>query len=339
MNKADSKTRPASESSVLVVVATSHKAGEEILRARCGSVHHVSADPNLIAAAIGVVDAVLVHPPAYLSADLIKLGRHLRVISASGAGFDSIDLDAATERAIPVLYVPGMSAPSMAEFVIGALVLCGRRWPELDRECRKPSFDWGRRTGDLLGVELRGRQLGIIGLGQIGRRLGQLASSALGMHVIAFDPNVTSLSADLRDVQLVSSLESLLETSDFVSVNVPLTKQTQGLIGPRQVARMKPGGCLINTSRGHVVDEAAVAAALSSGHIRFAAFDVFADELKIADSPLADAPNCVLSPHIGAITDRTTEEVAKAVAEGLVAALNGDFDPRRIVNPAVLRSS
>jgi len=326
----------ASFSTVVVVLPMVHPIGEATLRERCRAVKLVSDQHDEIASVIGEANALIARGPAFISDELLARGRELRVLSASGAGYDCIDIDAASRRGLPVLYAPGIGAPAVAEWVLGALVVAGRRFPVVDHEVRNSDFAWSRRTTDMQGVELRGKILGLIGLGNIGRRVARLAELAFEMQVIAYDPAVAAPLGGLPSVRLLGSVNEVLQTADFISVHVPLIPSTRGLIGIAELARIKAGASLINAARGGIVDEAAVADALRSGRLRFAAFDVFAGEPKMFESPLADAPNCMMSPHVAGLTDRAMEDLAREVAEGVVSALDGRIDPGRVANPGVL---
>src|ERR1700720_4353428 len=161
--------RTAAQSSVLLVMPMQHPAGEEILEEKCGQILRTGIDPSEIADAISEVDTLIVRGPGFISARTIEQATSLRFISVSGAGYDCVDIDAATEHRLPVLFYPGFSALPVAEYVIGALVICSRRLGTADRECRSPDFDWSKRTTNLMGNLLSGSTLGLIGLGRIGR--------------------------------------------------------------------------------------------------------------------------------------------------------------------------
>jgi D-3-phosphoglycerate dehydrogenase len=326
----------AAESTVVVVLPMVHPVGEEILRASCARVVSVSADAEAITAAMPDADAVIARGPAKVTASMLEQGSRLRVLSASGAGYDCIDDQAASRLGLPLLYAPGVGAPAVAEWTLGALVVAGRRMPLVDAAVRRDDFAWSGRTGELSGFELRGKTLGVIGLGNIGRRVARLAAAAFEMDVVGYDPFVASGGAEVEAVKLVDSVEELLQAADFLTIHIPLTPDTASLLDAEKLALMKQGACLVNPSRGGIVDETALADALRTGHIRFAVVDVFESEPRIWESPLASAPNCMLSAHVAGLTDLALEDLSRYVAEGVVAALDGNFDPGRIVNPTVL---
>ena len=326
----------AAESTVLVVLPMVSPIGEDVLRASCARVVSVSADADEITAAIADADALIARGPAKVTASMLEQGSRLRVVSASGAGFDCIDDQAATTLGLPLLYAPGVGAPAVAEWTLGALVVAGRRMPFVDAAVRRDDFAWSSRTAELSGFELRGKTLGVIGLGNIGRRVARLAAAAFEMNVVGYDPRVTSASGDLSATTLADSIDDLLRVADVVTLHIPLTSETASLIDAKRLALMKPGASLVNASRGGIVDEAALADALRSGAVRWAVVDVFDSEPRIWESPLASAPNCLLSAHVAGLTDRALEDLSRYVAEGVVAALDGEFDPSRVVNPGVL---
>lgn len=231
----------------------------------------------------------------------------LRVVVKYGSGLDNIDLAAAKALGVRVSSTPGANARSVAELAIAFLLALARNVAVHDRRVRGGS--WQRTTG----VELQAKRLGIVGYGAIGREVAQLAR-ALGMDVLAHDPLVAE-----AEVPLVS-LAEVLATSDAVSLHLPLTDETRGLIGERELAAMKPTGFLINTARGGLVDEDALARALRERRLAGAALDGFEAE-PLGDSPLRELDNVVLSPHAGASTHEAVLRTAARAVDELLAAL------------------
>jgi D-3-phosphoglycerate dehydrogenase / 2-oxoglutarate reductase len=231
----------------------------------------------------------------------------LRVVVKYGSGMDNIDLDAAGALDVEVSSTPGANARSVAELAIALLLALARNVALHDRGVRDGS--WHRRTG----VELADKQLGIVGYGAIGREVARIALG-LDMQVVAHDPLVHD-----AEVPLVE-LDELYATSDAVSLHLPLTDETRGLIGARELATMKPTGFLINTARGGLVDEAALAQALRSGRIAGAALDGFEEE-PLGESPLRGLDNVVFSPHAGASTHEAVLRAAAAAVDQLLASL------------------
>jgi phosphoglycerate dehydrogenase-like enzyme len=231
----------------------------------------------------------------------------LRVVVKYGSGVDNIDVDAARALDVQVSSTPGANARSVAELAIALLLTLARNVALHDRRVRAGS--WRRMTG----VELAGKQLGIVGYGAIGREVARIARG-LDMKVAAHDPLL-----DEADVPLIE-LDEIYATSDAVSLHLPLTEETRGLIGARELAAMKPGSFLVNTARGGLVDEAALAEALRTGGLAGAALDGFEGE-PLGESPLRELDNVVLSPHAGASTHEAVLRTAARAVDQLLAAL------------------
>jgi phosphoglycerate dehydrogenase-like enzyme len=229
----------------------------------------------------------------------------LRVVVRFGSGTDNIDLAAAGSRGVKVSSTPGANVQSVAELTIGLLLALARHLALHDREVRSGS--WSRHTG----IELSGRRLGVVGYGAVGRQVASIAG-ALGMEVVATDPAVQD-----ADVPLVD-LETLLASSDAVTLHVPLADDTQGMIGAAQLDRMRPQALLVNTSRGGLVDERALARALAAGRLGGAAFDTFEREPPEA-SPLLMLDNFIASPHAGAATVEAARRTGVAAVRELLA--------------------
>lgn len=250
-----------------------------------------------------------------LSAEAIAAAPALRVIAAHGTGTDRIDRRAAEIRGIAVVNTPGTNAQSVAEHALGLMFACARSIPEADVAVRRG--DWGfRECGQL--VELSGRTLGLIGFGQVARALVPMAR-AVGMDVVAVSKHASPKDMAALGVRSISDADDLLAQCDVVSLHgVP---RDVPVIDAARITRMKPGAILINTARGALVDEASVAHALTSGALRAAALDVFAAEPLTSDNPLLQAPNLILTPHIGGSTDEARERTSLAVARVVLAAL------------------
>ncbi|HHW03849.1 MAG TPA: D-glycerate dehydrogenase [Thermoanaerobacterales bacterium] len=244
----------------------------------------------------------------------------LKVISNYGVGFDNIDIKAASRRGIIVTNTPDVVTEATAELAFGLMLAVMRRIAEADRILR---FDRPYRWGPMamLGTELLGKTLGIIGFGRIGKAVARRARAS-GMKIIYFQRNPREASQDLEDSCYYRPLDDLLAESDVVSIHVPLTEDTRHLIGEKELAKMKRGSYLINTSRGPVVDEEALVKALESGHLKGAGLDVFEKEPKIHPR-LKELENTVLTPHIGTSTYETRVEMARMAARNLIDALEG----------------
>src|SRR4051794_26052754 len=222
-------------------------------------------------------------------------GSRLQVIGRAGVGVDNVDLDAATAAGITVVNAPTGNTVAAAEHTLALLYGVARNVAAADASMRRG--EWKR--SQFTGLELRGRTLGIVGLGKIGQAIAARAV-AMEMVVLASDPFVSAEQAALHGVELVS-FERLVERADVITVHVPLTRATRELIGAAQIARMKRGAILLNVARGGILDEAAVAEGLRSGQLGGAGIDVFENEPPTG-SPLLDAPNTILTPHLGAST-------------------------------------
>src|SRR5947209_17630876 len=227
--------------------------------------------------------------PPITRAVLNAAAPHLRVIAKPGAGVDSVDLKAATEHAIPVMTAGHGNAPAVAEITIGFMLALGRDIVRLDRRTR--GGEW--RRDDYNSAELSGRTLGLAGFGRIGRRVAELAR-AFGMRVLVFTRTPAKVTADLGEV--AEGLDALLRDADYVSLHCPLSESTRGLISRGAIAELRPGAFLINTGRGALIDEVALAEALASGHLAGAALDTLSEEPPPSDNPLLAAPNLILTP-------------------------------------------
>jgi D-3-phosphoglycerate dehydrogenase len=292
------------------------KQGLEILREHHEVDEKIGLSPEDLAAIVGDYDALLVRSQVKVTADIIARATRLVVIGRAGVGVDNVDLEAATKAGIVVVNAPTGNTVSAAEQTIALMLALARKTAGADASMRKG--EWKRSA--FTGVELRGRTLGIVGLGKIGMAVADRARG-LEMTVIGHDPFVTAEQASLHGVTLVD-FETVIEKADVITVHVPGGKATRGMIGPEQIAGMKPSVMLINVARGGIYDEAAVAKALTDGKIAGAAFDVYEAEPPV-DSPLLTAPNTVLTPHLGASTAEAQVRVAEEACEQVIDVLAG----------------
>jgi D-3-phosphoglycerate dehydrogenase / 2-oxoglutarate reductase len=273
--------------------------------------------PDELAAIIGDYDALVVRSETKVTAAIFDAGHRLQVVGRAGVGVDNIDLDAATQHGVVVVNAPTGNTTSAAELAVALMLALARHIPAADASLK--GGQWQRSR--FVGIELRGKTLGIIGLGQVGSEVARRARS-FEMRLLAFDPFVPEDRARALGVE-VCSLETLLESSDFVTVHTTLTPGTRGLIGPEELQLVKPTVRLINTARGGIIDEESLAAALREGRVAGAAVDVFTEEPATAN-PLIQAPNLVTTPHLGASTAEAQERVAVDVAEQIAAVLRGE---------------
>jgi D-3-phosphoglycerate dehydrogenase len=276
----------------------------------------VGLSPDELRAIVGGYDALVVRSGVQVDAALLGAGTRLQVVGRAGVGVDNVDLDAATRAGVTVVNAPTGNTIAAAEHTLALLLAIARRIAPADASVRRG--EWKR--AQFQGVELRGRTLGIVGLGKIGMAIADRAR-ALEMTVVGVDPYVTSEQAALHGVEL-ADLDGVLRRSDAITVHVPLTRATRGLIGTAAIAKLRPGAFILNVARGGIVDEAAVAAALRSRHLGGAGIDVFDTEPPVG-SPLLDAPNTVLTPHLGASTAEAQIAVATEIADQVIDVLAG----------------
>jgi D-3-phosphoglycerate dehydrogenase len=292
------------------------KQGLEILRAHHDVDEKIGLTPEELAAIVGEYDALLVRSQVKVTAEILAHATRLVVIGRAGVGVDNVDLEAATRAGIVVVNAPTGNTVSAAEQTIALMLALARKTAAADASMRRG--EWKRSS--FTGVELRGRTLGIIGLGKIGQAVADRAHG-LEMSVIGYDPFVTADQAALHGIALVE-VDQIIEKADVITVHVPLNKATRGIISADNIGKLKPGVMLVNVARGGVYDEAAVAQALADGRIAGAAFDVYEKEPP-TDSPLLTAPNTVLTPHLGALTAEAQLRVAEEACEQVIDVLAG----------------
>ncbi len=254
---------------------------------------------------------------------------NLLAVASLGAGYDACDDAAATEMGIMVMNNSGANSDSVAQHAIGMLLALGKNMIRHDRMMRKAA---GVDRMAYPGLEATGKTLGIVGLGNIGRRTAKIAKHALNMNVIAYDPYITAADFAERDAQPVD-FETIFRTSDFISVHCPLTIETRGMIGAEAFAMMKPSAYFITAARGFVHDEAALVEALAKGQMNGAGVDVFDEEPPGPGHPLMQFENVLMTPHAAGITDVCNYRMAKWGAEQWIEVLSGKRAPR-LVNPA-----
>ena len=290
--------------------------GVALLRAH----HEVDERPGLspaeLCASLAEYDALVVRSQVQVDAAVIAAGPRLQVIGRAGVGVDNVDLEAATRAGITVVNAPTGNTIAATEHTLALLYGVARKIAAADASVRRG--EWQRTQ--FTGLELRGRTLGLVGLGKIGQAIAARAR-AMEMEVLASDPYVTAEQAAHHGAELVP-FDDLLARADVVSVHVPLSRATRGMIGAKELGRMKPGAILLNVARGGVVDEAAVAAALTMGTLAGAGVDVFEHEPPVG-SPLLDAPNTLLTPHLGASTAEAQVAVAEEIADQVIDVLAG----------------
>jgi len=257
-----------------------------------------------------------------------RAGPTLKVIARPGVGVDNINIPDATQRGILVVNTPDAPTESTAEHAVALLLALSKRVVAGDMSLRGANIPRSR----LLGSEVRGQVLGVIGFGRIGRRVAEICARGLKMRVIAYDPYVEQAEATALGVEMVDGLDALLAQADFVTLHPALTPETRGLFGERGLRQMKPGAYLINVSRGPVVDEATLARFLEEGHLAGAALDVFDPEPPEPDNPLLHMTNAVVTPHIGSYTDLGVQAMHGGVVDQLRQIFRGERPPF-LLNP------
>lgn len=278
------------------------------------------SDRRALLSAIAEADALLVRSATKVDAEALAAAPRLKVVARAGVGLDNVDVRAATQAGVMVVNAPTSNIVSAAELAVALMLAAARHISPAHAALRGGEWKRSKYTG----TELYEKTVGIVGLGRIGVLVAQRLS-AFGMSVIAYDPYVQAGRAAQMGVRLVD-LDTLLAESDFMSVHLPKTPETLGLIGHDQLHRVKPSLVLVNAARGGIVDEAALYAALKEGRVAAAGLDVFAIE-PCTDSPLFELDNVVATPHLGASTDEAQEKAGIAVARSVRLALSGELVP------------
>ncbi len=277
-------------------------------------------DRQKLLAAVPEADALLVRSATTVDAEVLAAAPKLKIVARAGVGLDNVDVDAATERGVLVVNAPTSNIHSAAEHAIALLLAASRQIAAADATLRERT--WKRSS--FSGTELFDKTVGIVGLGRIGQ-LVAARLAAFGAHIIAYDPYVSAARAAQLGIELLP-LDDLLARADFISVHLPKTPETAGLIDKEALAKTKPGVIIVNAARGGLVDEAALAESITSGHVRAAGLDVFSTE-PCTDSPLFDLPQVVVTPHLGASTAEAQDRAGTDVAESVRLALAGEFVP------------
>jgi D-3-phosphoglycerate dehydrogenase len=312
-----------------LLVQPIHRAGIDVLRG-AGMVVRLATASDMATVATEIGDAqVVVTRNAGLNAAAIDAAPRLSLIVVHGIGYDPVDVHRATARGIAVCNTPTSAAQSVAEHAIGLILALAKQTLACDRAVREGQFD--RKYGMHLS-ELHGKTLGIVGCGRVGVRTATIARAAFRMRLLGYSPSADPTRLRRFGIDRCEDLGALLECSDVVSLHVPLRAETRGLIGRAELARMKPGALLVNTARGAVVDEAALAEVLTEGGLGGAGLDVFASEPLPLHHPLLRLPNVVLSPHAAASSQEALERTAMAVAQVILRVASGRR-PATLINP------
>jgi len=281
-----------------------------------------SGDPNKIYPLMKDANGIIVRI-GFLDYKTIMSLNNLEVIGRTGVGVDNIDLKAANEKGIPVVITPGANTRSVVEHTLSFILALSKDLKTNDMEMHKGNY--GIRNS-CRAFEILGKTLGIIGFGNIGKEVAKF-SSTLGMHILVFDPFIKPEIVEEMGFQFTEKLEVLLKKSDVISIHVPLTKDTAGMIGPKEFNLMKPGLIMVNCARGNIIDEKALIEALRENKIRGVGLDVFSSEPINEDNPILEFNNVITTPHIAGLTGEAFFAMSKMVTDGVEAILAGEKWP------------
>ncbi|HZG95200.1 MAG TPA: phosphoglycerate dehydrogenase [Mycobacteriales bacterium] len=292
----------------------------EVLAGDFDVVHVDGADRSRLLPALADVDAVLIRSATKIDAEALAAAPRLKVVARAGVGLDNVDVPAATKAGVMVVNAPLSNIVSAAELAVGLLIASARNIAPANQALKAGQWQRSKYSG----VEIYEKTVGVVGLGRIGVLVAQRLS-AFGVRLIAYDPYVSTARAAQIGVRLVT-LDDLLRESDFITIHLPKTPETVGLIGERELQLVKPGVRIVNAARGGLVDEHALALAIKEGRVGGAGVDVFSSE-PCTDSPLFEFESVVVTPHLGASTDEAQDKAGTAVARSVRLALRGEFVP------------
>jgi D-3-phosphoglycerate dehydrogenase len=306
---------------MILLLESLHPEAEALLE-HCESVVR-AADPNEPQLPSHDIHAVLTRGRGRITDAMMEVFPNLRAIARAGAGLDNLDTAAAVRRNISVIHAPGLNGRTVAEHTMALMLDLVRRITPWANACAEGRWE---ARGRYQGGELAGLTLGIIGYGAIGKRVARLASAFEMQVVVAERPG-----KPIQCEYLTMSLDELLSVADVVSLHLPLTKETTGMLGAEQIARMKPSACIINTARGALIDQAALRTALLADRLGGFAADVLEPEPPVGDDPLLRSPRVLLTPHVASLTSATYREICVYTAENVVAVLEGRVPAERAV--------
>jgi D-3-phosphoglycerate dehydrogenase len=279
-------------------------------------------------------DALIIRSATKVTADVLEAGENLKVVGRAGIGLDNVDVDAATRRGVMVVNAPQSNILSAAEHTIALLLAQARNIPQANASVKAGRWERSRFEG----VELYGKTLGVIGVGRVGAMVAARAVP-FGLRVVGYDPYVSRERARALGVELMPNLEAVLVQADFITIHLPRTAETEGLIGERELALLKPGARIVNTARGGILDERALVRALRDGKLGGAALDVFDQEPVPPGHPILVFDQVVVTPHLGASTREAQDKAGTAIAEMVSLALRGEFVPYAVNVPAAAEVS
>ena len=311
----------------VLLASNIHPAAIEMLKEKVEVVEAAGASFEELIEMISDADGVMVRSKPKLTKDVLEHAKHLKVIGRAGVGVDNIDVDYATKRGVIVVNAPEASTTTVAEHAFGMILSLARKIPQAVANVK--SGRWDKKK--FMGTELRGKTLGVVGLGRIGSRVAEMGR-AFGMDIIAYDPYLSQETAQKRGIELLD-IDEVLKKADFVTLHLPRTEKTAGLIGNHAFEIMKKTAYLVNCARGGIVDESALKEALSKGEIAGAALDVYEAEPP-ADSSILDFDSLIATPHLGASTVEAQENASVTTARDILAVLSGEA-PKNPVNMPV----
>ena len=306
----------------IVMTHRLHEAGMKILEGKAEVKITNNGNPREILPELLDAEGLIIRIGS-IDRDTIMAAKNLKAIGRPGVGYDNVDVAAATERGIPVVIAPGANTRSVAEHALALIFAATKDIVHSDAQTRSGNFNV---RNSYRAFELLGKTLGLIGYGNIGRELAKLCSS-IGLQVVVYDPFVARDSIEQQGYQYEPEMDRVLRSADVISLHVPLTPQTRNLIGERELGIMKSSAVLINCARGEIVDEAALAAALSQHTIHSAAVDVLATEPVNPEHPLLKLDNFIITPHMAGLTQEAAAGVCTMAAEGVLAVINGEKWP------------
>ncbi len=304
----------------VLLVQEIHPAGVKMLAQEAEIVMAKSSDPAKLIDEVADADAIVLRLSP-LPAAVINAAAQLKVIGRPGVGYENVDLAAAAARGIPVVYAPGSNDISVAEHTVGLLVASAKQFLQANAAVKvKGNFQFRHQVRT---VELRGKTVGIIGFGNIGRTVANICREGFGMNIITYDKFITDEFAAKHGAKRLAELDDLLGAADFVSLHIPSTKENYHMIGRDQLGKMKPSAYLINTARGTIVDEAALAEAVDKKVIAGAATDVFEKEPPAPENPMLAQEGIIVTPHMAAHSEESMARMATMMAEGVLDVFAG----------------
>ena len=279
--------------------------------------------------ALKEVDGVICSAALKMREREISMGTNIKVIGRPGVGYDSVDVESCSRHRVPLVYTPDGPTESVAEHVIAMMLMAAKQIPVVQKALKEKG-DFGIRM-KVTGMEVLGKTLGLAGFGRIGKRVGEIAAKGLGMKVLAFDPYLKGRPDTGFEYEIAADLATLTKESDFISLHIPYSPETNKMFGTKEFTAMKKTAVFINTSRGGVVDEAAMIEALRSGGIAAAGLDVFEKEPPEKDNPLFSMENVIVTPHLSSFTEDGKRKMGIAVVEGVLDVFSGKR-PQFLVN-------